>query len=137
MSKKNKKKQNSTNRPVDPKYLGVPNICFSLITKGDDREIDYKKQRIERGFDDSETWSLSDTFANFMIPRLERYLEIVYDGVNGINGIKKEAPDIIKVILALKLLARDEGGRTFTPEEKKSVKDGLTLLGADFAGWWW
>ena len=38
-----------------------------------------KKQRLERGFDDSETWSLRDTIANFIIPRLERYEEIAKD----------------------------------------------------------
>lgn len=45
----------------DIKYLGIPNICFSLTDKNDDREKTYKQQRIEMGFDDSETWSLTDT----------------------------------------------------------------------------
>ena len=46
----------------DPKYLGIPNICFSLTEDTDRRESEYKEQRIQRGFDDSETWSLRYMF---------------------------------------------------------------------------
>jgi hypothetical protein len=59
----------------DVKYMNIPNICFSLTDKDDKREIEYKKQRIERGFDDSETWSLTDTICGFLIPRLKRFKE--------------------------------------------------------------
>jgi len=65
--------------PVDFKYMQIPNICFSLTDVDDKREMEFKKQRLERGFDDSETWSLRDTIANFIIPRLERYEEIAKD----------------------------------------------------------
>jgi hypothetical protein len=34
---------------VDFKYLGIPNICFSITDKEDKRETYFKKQRIERG----------------------------------------------------------------------------------------
>ena len=44
-------------KTTDPKYLGVPNICFSLTSPTDDREAEYSIQRKERGFDSSETWS--------------------------------------------------------------------------------
>ena len=62
----------------DIKYLGVPNVCFSLTNKDDDREEKFSKQRIERGFDDSETWSLRDTIANFILPRLKAFNEITF-----------------------------------------------------------
>jgi hypothetical protein len=51
---------------VDVKYLGVPNICFSLTDKNDKRGIEFTKQRIERGFDYSKTWSLRDSIALFI-----------------------------------------------------------------------
>ncbi len=57
---------------IDIKHIGIPNICFSLTSNDDKREVSYSEQRKERGFDDSETWSLSDTIANFIIPRLEK-----------------------------------------------------------------
>lgn len=56
---------------TDP--YNIPNVCFSLIKQDDKRWDKYEQQRIERGFDDSETWSLRDTIAKFIIPRLERY----------------------------------------------------------------
>ena len=62
--------------PVDVKYIGVPNVCFSQTEKDDKREIEFLKQRLERGFDDSETWSLSDTVGLFTLPRLKRFKEV-------------------------------------------------------------
>ena len=40
-------------------------------------------QRWTRGFDDSETWSLYDTIARFILPRLKRFKEIA-DGTGSI-----------------------------------------------------
>ena len=61
---------------ADFKYMGIPNICFSLTNEDDKREVEFKGQRLKRGFDDSETWDLRCTIANFIIPRLEQYEEI-------------------------------------------------------------
>lgn len=36
----------------------------------------YKKQREEQGFDDTETWHLDKTLALFLIPRLERFIQV-------------------------------------------------------------
>lgn len=43
----------------------------------------YKKQRDERGFDDTETWHLDKTIALFSIPRLKRYLQVNNGFPNG------------------------------------------------------
>jgi hypothetical protein len=58
---------------VDP--YGIKNVNFSLIKNDDDRFEAYKKQRLERGFDDSEMWSLDCTIAKFIAPRLKVFLE--------------------------------------------------------------
>lgn len=54
--------------------------CFSIAEETystDPKKLEaYEKQRIVRGFDDTETWHLDKTFALFMIPRLKRYIEI-------------------------------------------------------------
>ena len=70
---KNKRLKNN----IDIKYIGVPNICFSLTDDDDSREEGFSKQRKEFGFDDSETWCLMSSIANFTIPRLERYIDII------------------------------------------------------------
>lgn len=60
-------------KPVDP--YGIKNVNFSLINKDDGRFEAYKKQRLERGFDDSEMWSLDCTIAEFITPRLRVFKE--------------------------------------------------------------
>ena len=60
-------------KKVDP--YGIKNVNFSLINKDDGRFEAYKQQRLERGFDDSELWSLDCTIAEFIAPRLKAYTE--------------------------------------------------------------
>lgn len=118
----------------DPKYLGIPNISFSLTKEDDKREPDFRKQRVDRGFDDSETWSLRDTIANFIIPRLEEF-EKITDGMFDISPkvIKKRK----KFLKALKLIARDEGACIFTKKEQKQVNKGLKAFPEIFMSLWW
>lgn len=119
---------------VDVKYLGVPNICFSLTKSDDKREVHFKKQRIERGFDDSETWSLRDTIANFIIPRLERYEEIANETIVREDELISQ---IKSVINAMKLIARDNGICLWNDEEKRIVEDGLNNFSKVFMSLWW
>lgn len=60
-------------KKVDP--YGIKNVNFSLIKENDDRFEAYKQQRLERGFDDSEMWSLDCTIAEFIAPRLKVFKE--------------------------------------------------------------
>lgn len=120
---------------IDIKYLGIPNICFSFTGKDDKREKLFIQQRVENGFDDSETWALFLTIANFIIPRLKKYIEITKD-----YFADSEEPfkgNCKKVLLAMELLARERGLRIFTKEEQKQVTEGLKLFGEIFEGLWW
>lgn len=115
---------------IDPK--GIPNVCFSLVTK--DNEGTFKQQRLKRGFDDSETWSLTDTFCNFMIPRLEVYIEIMTDKtIPETKRIKR----LNKILKAFNLIVRDEGVRQWTEQEKKVIKKGLKIFHKQFLNLWW
>lgn len=133
---KDKGRYNTKKKPIDIKHINVPNICFSLTDKKDDRETLYSQQRIERGFDDSETWSLSDTICRFTIPRLKRFKELN----NGMPcGLTEDEWDIIidKMILAMELLSRDNGSRLFSGDEDKQVNEGLDLFRERFMDLWW
>jgi len=121
-------------KKVDIKYLGIPNICFSLTDKDDKREERLKPQRLERGFDDSETWSLRDTIANFIIPRLERYEEIANDFL---IRDKSLTDDIQKFLTAMKLVSRDNGSTILTVEEEKQLIEGLKAFPEIFMRLWW
>ena len=48
---------------------------FSLISQDHPKWDKFTKQRLERGFDDSETWNLDLTIAKFVLPRLESFKE--------------------------------------------------------------
>ena len=118
-------------KKIDPKYIGVPNINFSLIDKKDKREEEYSKQRIERGFDDSETWSLSGTMANFLLPRLKRFNEIDI-------AIRDDQfnEDMKNFILLLEHEVRDDGTRNFTDEEHEINQKGLEAFQRLFFRLW-
>ena len=119
---------------IDHKYIGVPNICFSLTEKDDKREKEYSLQRIKFGFDDSETWSLRDTIANFIIPRLERYEEISKEFLIRDEELIK---NIEKFLIAMKLTARDEGSLILSEEEDKQLDEGLDAFPKIFLSLWW
>lgn len=54
---------------------GINNVNFSLISPDHPKWDKFTKQRLERGFDDSETWNLDLTIAKFVLPRLESFKE--------------------------------------------------------------
>ena len=58
---------------IDPR--GIKNVNFSLGEETDKREPEWKAQRLTRGFDDTEMWSLDCTIAEFIAPRLKVFLE--------------------------------------------------------------
>ena len=58
---------------IDPR--GIKNVNFSLGKETDEREPEWKAQRLTRGFDDTEMWSLDCTIAEFIAPRLKVFLE--------------------------------------------------------------
>ncbi len=120
--------------PVDPKYLGIPNICFSVVSKDDDREAEFMKQRIERGFDDSETWSLRYTIALFILPRLKRYQEIANSLLNRDNELVN---DIDCFINAMELVSRDNGSGIYTLEEEEKIIEGIEKFHKIFMSLWW
>lgn len=118
----------------DIKYLGVPNICFSLTDKDDEREVEYSKQRIERGFDDSETWSLRDTIGNFILPRLKRYKELAEQHVQDHdNRLKK----IDLAIRAFELMTRNNGAFNLSDAERKEFTKGMKAYNDVFFTLWW
>ena len=119
---------------VDPKYIGVPNICFSLTDKYDNREKKFAKQRKKRGFDESEKWELDCTIADFVIPRLEEYLEIAQ---GTIVLEKKYVKNVNKILRAMRLIVRDDGSQMWDENETKQVKKGLELFSLLFLSFGW
>lgn len=89
---------NKVNTSLDP--LDIPNCSASLVGdelnllafgETEDKYIEklakYKTQRIERGFDDTELWSLDRTIAKYALPRLIEFKKVV-------NGYPPECENI-------------------------------------------
>jgi hypothetical protein len=59
---------------------GLNNISFSVADEIYEKDLvkkeQYRQQRFERGFDDTETWHMDRTMALFVIPRLKRFIEV-------------------------------------------------------------
>lgn len=119
------------NDKIDVKYINIPNICFSL-NDSYKNESKFSKQRIERGFDDSETWCLCSTICEFTIPRLEVFI-IKLDNHTKSPERVLMANEILK---AMKLLVRDNGIWDFTEEEQNIVNKGLIQLHKIQELWW-
>ena len=118
----------------DPKYLDIPNICFSLTDKEDKRDEKFRKQRLKRGFDESETWCLTTTIANFIIPRLELYDSIADKVFERSNSDKQNIQNLLK---SLKLIVRENGRNIFNEKEKQMVEKGLKAFPKIFMSLWW
>ena len=87
--------------------INIPNVCFSLIGEDDERTEDYRNQRIERGFDNSELWSLDATIAKFILPRLKAFREC-HCGYPGNLSDEKWNEILDKMIIAFDIYLNDD-----------------------------
>ena len=113
---------------------GIPNVNFSLITEQDERWEDFKQQRLEQGFDESETWALDVTIAKFIYPRLKYFYNDgdIYSIPCGLT--KEEWCDIIKQMIdAFEILADDEMP---TKEQNEIANNGLNLFAKYYGDLW-
>jgi hypothetical protein len=117
----------------DPKYFGIPNINFSNTEYNDSREDEYSKQRIERGFDDSETWALDYTIARFILPRLKRFREIAY-GIPPDETNDSWNKKLDKMIESFEIYTKNDG---VIPCNERLFLDGFELFCKNFLGLWW
>ena len=118
----------------DPKHLGIPNINFSIYTEGDKREFQFAKERVKRGFDESETWSLCNTIVCFALPRMKAYRDIVIE-VN--KDGKQQANMLDKIIEAFELVKKDDTLTLHSEKGQKKYKEGMKLFSENFLRFWW
>ena len=129
------------NKELDP--YNIPNVNFTLISRDDKRWEEYKQQRLEEGFDDSETWSLDNTIAKFVLPRLKRYLEIANSHPGNITEAEWDTI-LNKMIYAFECILDENKEVDDTligvkKYEKRSniIKEGLDLFREYFLDLWW
>ena len=102
----------------------------------DERHVKWDKQRQERGFDDTETWSLFTTISDFIYPRLLAFKEYKCD--YPINLTPKNWDKILdKMIFAFKFYS-DEYKReeSASSETIQKVQEGMDLFVEYFRDLW-
>lgn len=123
----------------DPKELGVPNINFSVElddSYSKERLEEFKQQRIERGFDDTETWNLEYVIAQFILPRLKRFKELTNGYPVGMKTMENWYAELDKMIEAFQLYAADASSCLDKDVEQK-VQAGLDSFAKYFFHLWW
>ena len=99
----------------------------------------YKKQRDERGFDDTETWHLDKSLTLFLIPRLKRFIELN----NGFPSGQTEESFNEKLNFILKSFEEyyynenNEVSLELEKERLSNAKKAATLLGEIWFDHWW
>lgn len=119
------------NNEKDP--YGIPNVCFSLAEPDDDRWEEWKNQRLTRGFDDTELWSLDCTIAEFITPRLKQFKsqcksipgDIAYKYLNSdVDKSEEEWNEILdKMIWTFENWENDPDTEEMSNEEFRKIYD--------------
>jgi hypothetical protein len=121
---------------IDIKYIGVPNICFSLTDQGDNREDIFSKQRRERGFDNSELWSLDATIAKFIYPRIKQFRKTTVGYPGGFESMEEWDAILAKIERAFFLVSQEENYSILCGKIADEIEEGLNLFSEYFLNLW-
>lgn len=117
--------------------LGIRNVNFSIIEKGNKRKYLqlWKKQRLERGFDDTECWNLDCTFGKFIVPRL-KVLRRNYHGYPTELGNEKKWGKVLDEMIWAFDMASKRFEYDWTEDDVKRIKKGLKLFAKFYFDLW-
>lgn len=108
----------------------MPNVNFSIIDRDDKRWDEFKQQRLQRGFDSSETWNLDSTISQFIEPRLEVFKKET-------QGCPAELTDEEWDNILNKMLFAFHCINTEDHDHNAEVQEGLDLFRKYFFSLWW
>ena len=129
--------------------MGAPNGCnlnFSLKEVELSTKLKYLRERLERGFDDTEIWNLCDTVAMFILPRLKRFKEVNkgYPAELTPEGWDEVIEKMIYAFEHSEYEDLDYDGKNWfeLPETEKNeilckITEGLNLFARHFFDLWW
>lgn len=118
-------------RSTQVDIYGMPNVNFSTIGMDDSRWGEFEKQRLERGFDDSEIWSLDKTLVGFILPRLKAYRD---NHCSIPENMTPQQWDSIldKMVSAFELMKDEKDG----PADRNRIEYGLKLFAKYLKNLW-
>lgn len=91
-------------------------------------------QRITRGWDDSETWSLDYSLAKLILPRLVRFKQFRQ---NTIKDNEEYLADLDKMIAAFEFLGSEERWDCYDKNKWNEVQEGVELFAEHYTSLWW
>ena len=118
----------AANQEKEPDPLGRENINFSITDVSPDRAEEYKKQRIERGFDDTELWNLDTTILRFVLPRLKRFKECTIGFPPDFKTFEEWQECLEKMIINIEKIINSEEDADY---------EGFELFKKYFFNLWW
>ena len=105
------------------------------ISVNDKRITKWEAQIVERGFDDTEWWSLYTTIAEFTLPRLKVFRQNTMSFPATITS--EEWDNIIdKMIVAFEIILDEEKWPVPSGEDMDKVTEGLDLFAKWFTNLW-
>ena len=119
------------NQEKEPDLLGRENVCFSITGDANvspERVEEYKRQRIERGFDDTELWNLDTTILKFVLPRLKRFRECTIGYPPEFESLEAWTDCLDKMIDNIDKIIKSE---------KDADYEGFELFKKYFFNLWW
>lgn len=115
-----------------------------------ERKLKHFWQRRTRGWDDSDVWCLDITHARWILPRLQRFLEVKTsypsefvnpDDDTDDSGFQKWQDIVQKMINAFSIILKKEDDPDWIylnhSEENVSIEEGLALFAKYHGNLWW
>lgn len=100
------------------------------------RRFRFLVQRLVRGFSDDETWSLDQSLAKLIYPRLVRFKELDIGHPHDLNS-QKWSDSLDEMIATFKFLASEERWDCYDQKKWDEVQGGLNLFAKYYLNLWW
>lgn len=117
-------------------HISLARLYSKIKYATEERQRRFFWQRLTRGWDDSETWSLDQPLAKLIAPRLRRFTEL--RGGHPSNMTEEEWAAILdKMVAAFEWYASDD---RWGKDEFKNIQkhqEGIELFAKHYAGLWW
>jgi hypothetical protein len=96
------------------------------------------KQFEKQGWSDRDTWNLDVEFIYFIVPRLERFIEVTNGYPGGRSGMTEQKWNkTLNQMLEGFKICRDDGWIGMCPNQSKKVADAYRLFGEWAQHLWW
>lgn len=115
--------------------LSANNIYYKIKRAADKRSRRFFWQRLTRGWDDGDTFSLDYSLAKIIAPRLKRFKEVTI-GVP-LDMKEQEWNDKLDKMIAAFEFAGSEDRWSAKPEDFKKHGEGIKLFAEHYWQLWW